>query len=689
MSSSRSGRDPWADEPSWHHDVTSEWQARPGQRYPGEPAPPDPEPQQTTAELPRVIESPAPTAAVSPAAPVVGYIPGPGPRRVEPAWNRPATALPDRLRGPQPPTRQHHDEPRPAGRAPRLEPPAPPAHTGPPAPPVDTEPPVPPAQTGPPAPPVDTGPSWFQSAATVRATPPPESTGTDRHPPERTGGATATTMGGASTGELTGALAPNAHDTGPPTLRNTVTAGTALREPTAPRPMVPGPTTRPDGGRPFGPAAVDPEQLLAAYPWRLDPRTLRELADDPTALRRVRDALTDKLHGADVDSTRARLLSLRAVVSRVLGDLDPALADGRAALRYAQATGELRRTAIVQARLAHVLQWRGDFGEADRLYAQANSVELPDRLRATMHEHAGRCCYEQGRHIEACLHFERALDLRRAPDPALITRTEVALDAVLARVRESGWGPYPRTREEILQVPRPPVPTFSAPHRRWGYADGRGAFTVPPQYADAQPFHEGSAWVRRTGVRAWELIDESGAVLIDASAGYLGAASFSDGLAWVSHDGGAGWFAIDARNRLVVSGGFTDVRPFRSGLAVVRHGGWGAIDRRGRFVVPPRFSAFATALTDGRYVDGFTDEGLAVVDAGGYKGVVDRRGQLIVPPVHHALAIHPVAFLIGDHQGRWGALDRRGEPLIDVLHARRGGVAEEIDRLLADTRPVL
>jgi hypothetical protein len=342
----------------------------------------------------------------------------------------------------------------------------------------------------------------------------------------------------------------------------------------------------------------------------------------------------------------------------------------------------------VQARLAHVLQWRGDFAEADRLFAEANSVELPDRLRATMHEHAGRSCYDQGRYIEACNHFERALDLRKVEDPDMIARTEVALDAVLAQVVAKGWGPYPRTREEVLQLHRPPVPSFSDYDQRWGYADTYGVLTIPPRYADAQPFHEGCAWVRRPESQMWELIDEGGRILIDSSSAYLGAGSFSDGLAWVSRDGG-GWFAIDRHNTVVIEGGFDDVRPFRRGLAAVRRGGWGAIDSSGRVVVQFRYKAFATALTDGRYVDGFTDEGLAIVDAGDRKGVVDRAGRLIVAPVHAALVIHPVAFLIGDRTGRWGALDRRGDPLIDVVHASRGDVADEIDRLLADTRPVL
>jgi tetratricopeptide (TPR) repeat protein len=429
---------------------------------------------------------------------------------------------------------------------------------------------------------------------------------------------------------------------------------------------------------------VDPEQVLASYQWRLDPETLRELVDDPEQLRAVRDRLTDKVEYAERDSVRARLLSLRAVVSRILGDLGRALADGREALGHAEATGELRRTAIAAARLAHVLQWRGEFAEADKLFSEANSVELPDRLRAEMHELAGRSAYDQGRYIEAMNHFEAALDLRKGEDPDMVGRIEVALDAVLARVREKGWGPYARPREEILQRHRSPEPAYDERTQLWGYPD-----TVPARYLDAQPFREGLAWVRRPNSRTWELIDEAGSLMIDASAGYLGATEFSEGLAWVTRDGAGGWFAIDRHNRVIIPGGFEDVRPFRRGVAPVRRGGWGAIDRHGRIVVQPKYRAFATRLTGGRRVDGFTEEGLAVIDAGDRLGVVDRTGQLIVAPVHAALVIHPVAFLIADRHGRWGALDRNGDPLIDVTHRNEAEVAREIDHLLADTRPVL
>src|SRR5690606_39187354 len=104
---------------------------------------------------------------------------------------------------------------------------------------------------------------------------------------------------------------------------------------------------------PEEPEEPDPEQVLAQYKWRFHPETLREIVEDPDELRDLRDRLTKKLDKATDNASRARLLSLRAVVSRILGDLNKALADGKLALAHAEATGQLRRIAITQARLAH------------------------------------------------------------------------------------------------------------------------------------------------------------------------------------------------------------------------------------------------------------------------------------------------------------------------------------------------
>ncbi|MFF5292569.1 WG repeat-containing protein [Paractinoplanes globisporus] len=281
-------------------------------------------------------------------------------------------------------------------------------------------------------------------------------------------------------------------------------------------------------------------------------------------------------------------------------------------------------------------------------------------------------------------HFETSLDLRKGADPELVERIEAALDTITKRTAGGSWGPYPRTSDEILGRAEPPRPIRDDKSGLWGYV---GA--VPPRYAQAQPFADGLAWVRRPESQTWELIDLSGATVIDASSGYLAAERFAEGLAWVSRDEAGGWYAIDRQNRLIIPGGFDDAKAFHHGLALVQRGGWGVIDRHGRVVVQPRYRAFVTPLVSGGPIEGFTDEGLAVVDAGDRFGVVDRGGQVIVPAEHAAVVIHPVAFLVGDQFGLWGALDRKGKPLVELKYKEQAEVVEQIERRLTDGRPVL
>jgi tetratricopeptide (TPR) repeat protein len=496
----------------------------------------------------------------------------------------------------------------------------------------------------------------------------------------------------------------------PSERRDTGTAVPGLREPTRERPQVSvtfeqAPAERGRGAdetteRPFADApptppapaepVADPEQALAGVRIEYDPQTLHERPESIFELLRIRDALTVKVDAATDNPSRARLLGLRSVVGRVLGDLRQAHADAKMALGHAEVTGQLRRIAVAQARLANALTRLGELDEAARLFTEANSPELPDRLRAAIHHYAGRCAFEQDRYIEACQHFEKALELRRDGDPDLVAATEVALDALFSRVAERGWGPYPRTRDEILRTHQPPAPTFDEQYDRWGYRDAAGNWPIGPQFADVQPFREGVAWVRPVGIETWGLIDESGRLLIDPRTGYLGVGSFSDGLAWVSRDGLGRWLAIDKANRVIIQGGFDDVRPFRRGVAIVRQAGkWGAVERTGRLAVQFAFDAFVTGLADGRYVEGFTDEGLAIVEVGGRRGVIDRTGRVVVPLAYPTVVIHPVAFLFTDANQRWGAISRNGTPLVKPMHTSRRAVTDEIEQLLADTRPLL
>ncbi|MGA8113871.1 MAG: WG repeat-containing protein [Actinocatenispora sp.] len=452
---------------------------------------------------------------------------------------------------------------------------------------------------------------------------------------------------------------------------------------------------------------ADPEAALAAYPWRLDPETLREVIDDRAPLEAARDALTSEVGAAGSDAAQARLYGLRSVVNRLLDDLDGALADGKRSVDHAEATGSERRIAIARTRLAHAYQCAGQHADADREYALAASDDLPDRLRAAIHQRTGTCCFEQGRYIEATEHFEKALALRPDADAEFVSAVETGLEAVLMSATLGGWGPYRRTRPELLG--RPPVPECERDTRtgRWGYQDPQGAEVIAPVFDQAMPFSDGKAWVRRGGALGWEVIDQSGETL-SRQLRFRAIEPFREGLSWVRPDDTPdSWMAVDVAGEVAVrADGYTDPRPFQHGLSVVRRGDvWGAVDRYGEVAIPFDYEEFCTATADGRHVLGFTAEHLAIVDRIGRRGVLDTSGRQIVPPCYEDVHLHPVGYLIRLDQsvyphpsdkhkvpgepGTWGALDRQGGPLIEPHHETRSGVLSELDSMLRAARPVL
>lgn len=452
---------------------------------------------------------------------------------------------------------------------------------------------------------------------------------------------------------------------------------------------------------------ADPEGTLADYPWRLDPETLREVIDDPTPLMAVRDALTDELAQARTDAARARLHGLRAVTSRVLRDLDAALDDGKRAVDHAEAAGGLRRVSISRARLAHVYQWRGDFAAADKLYALAASDDLPERLRAAIHQQTGSCCYEQGRYIEACWHFEQAIQLRPDADPEFMAAIELCLDAVLTRVALHGWGLYRRTRPELLGLPPEPVCHRDTRTGRWSYRDPNGNDVIGPLFDEAKPFSDGKAWVRRAGALGWEVIDQEGGTLL-GPVRYRGTSPFGESLCWVRMgDEEDGWQVINIQGELLVPpNGYRDPHPFHHGLAIACQGTlFGAIDRYGEVAVPFDYDDIFTATVDGRYITGFTGEQLAVVERLGRRGVIDTTGRVIVPMAYADVRIHPIGFLVrladavyphpSDGQAvpgepdTWGVLDREGRPLIEPQYELRSEVLQALNGMLRDARPLL
>jgi hypothetical protein len=231
---------------------------------------------------------------------------------------------------------------------------------------------------------------------------------------------------------------------------NTSPAGDAARPPLMPGPE---PTEPKTPERPLKPlSAAD----LGAIRWRLDGASLREVVDDRDALRELGVRLDEPLSQDADNVTRSGLLSVRAEVYRLLGELGMAAAASRLALAHAESAGDNQSIVIAQAELAHVLRLRGDFAEADRLFEEAASSESSGLLRSVVHENAGRSCFDQGRHMEALDHFARAIRLGPPEDMDLVERIDVCLEAVYIHVLRDGWGPYPRMRREILgPAPRP------------------------------------------------------------------------------------------------------------------------------------------------------------------------------------------------------------------------------------------
>jgi tetratricopeptide (TPR) repeat protein len=451
---------------------------------------------------------------------------------------------------------------------------------------------------------------------------------------------------------------------------------------------------------------VEPEQALAEFPLRMDEETLREIVAEPWPLEQIRFELTKKLATSTGNAARARLAGLRAVTSRLLGKLDEARDDGELALECALATGSARRIAIARTRLARVLQWRGDFDAADEQYQRAVDAAIPDRLRAEIYHHFGTSCYDQGRFLEALQHFETCVALHPNQPAEQAAAANQAFAAISLKASREGFGPFPRTRAEVLHERPPPQLRFHDVFRRYGYSGPAGDVVIPPTFHEAYPFSDGVAWVRPEDSPHWSLIDSTGQVLIPAT-GFRDVGPFREGLGWVLADPAAGWFAIDVRGTVVVRpASYAYAAPFNAGLAAVaREGRWGAVDRNGREVVPPQYDGFRTATSDGAYLTGFTSEGLAVVERAGLVGVIDRSGEVVVPVRFQQIEVHPVGFLVMpppavpdysnpfrstvDLADGWGAMDRRGELVVDTVHPDRAAVLAELEHLLRDAHPIL
>ena len=121
----------------------------------------------------------------------------------------------------------------------------------------------------------------------------------------------------------------------------------------------------------------------------------------------------------------------------------------------------------------------------------------------------------------------------------------------------------------------------------WGYVDRTGAFVIPPQFTNADPFSQGLAPVSYGG--SWFYITKAGAFALGTS--FYRAYPFSaDGLALVqpSQDGQFGYIRRDGT--FAIAPTFVEAREFSQGLAPVRVGSrWGYVTTSGALAIPGQF----------------------------------------------------------------------------------------------------
>lgn len=168
-------------------------------------------------------------------------------------------------------------------------------------------------------------------------------------------------------------------------------------------------------------------------PYRIDQETNRDVVDDVAAAQ----ARLAYLAGRSDLAARGE----RVALLRVLGRLEEAEREGRAAYDLARRHGTPRQRVAAQIRLAHVVQYQRRWEQADAMLDEALAMarRLDDPLmEAFAHQHAGRNFADQDRYAEAVAAFRKALALREAHGaPAdQLQSTRGALRVAEARLRE-------------------------------------------------------------------------------------------------------------------------------------------------------------------------------------------------------------------------------------------------------------
>lgn len=169
--------------------------------------------------------------------------------------------------------------------------------------------------------------------------------------------------------------------------------------------------------------------------YRIDPATLRAVADDPTAMRLAAAGILRAGEIGNDAQDAAAGKSMAAFMLAISGDADSAESLIREALRV-QTSGPMRPFVVSRLRLVQILQELGRVTDAVE-EAQASLAvvrcepDVSDLLDFALH-HLGKALLEAGEADESIQVFSEALGLRREKgDEQLVRSTQMALDVAV------------------------------------------------------------------------------------------------------------------------------------------------------------------------------------------------------------------------------------------------------------------
>jgi hypothetical protein len=255
----------------------------------------------------------------------------------------------------------------------------------------------------------------------------------------------------------------------------------------------------------------------------------------------------------------------------------------------------------------------------------------------------------------------------------------------------------------------------------WGYVNPKGEYVINPQFAEADFFRDGLAYVKSSEGKVG-YIGTDGKYAIAAE--YKEGTPFSEGLAFVVAYGGAPvcidkkgnkkfelqqakrveWFAeglavfttadgksgfVDKSGKVVINPQFGYAYSFSEGLALVlQDGKYGYIDKTGKIVISAQFEAASSFhggkanFTNGKKY-GFIDKkgnyvinpqfeyaslfygGLGLVKSGDKWGYIAESGEIVINPQFDNADIFQNGLAPFRQNGSWGFIDKKGKIVIN------------------------